>query len=269
MTNSEIIEGEVIASPPNTELTPFVSSPLDLPTAHFQAGLQRRQDNRHALIQWIRAALVDGIDYGSIPTKRGPSKPSLWKPGAEKITGMLGVMVSYPSLKETEQALLNGLTLEQLLVRCELKDATGRVLAEGVGARSLKQDFGDLNKCLKMAEKSAHIDAVLRLAGLSEVFTQDLEDQKALGEEVPKPDDPSSSPDRKISALECQRLTKRITQLHLPPTRVQNWVRRKWEIGQYTELTAEQFAILWRNLEIWAQDNQDPAAQPTQAPRRS
>lgn len=142
MQASEIIEGEVIASPSHTELTLYVSSPLDLPTAHFQAGLQRRQDNRQALIQWIRAALVDGIDYGSIPTKRGPSKPSLWKPGAEKITGMLGVMVAYPSLKDTEQALLNGLSLEHLIVRCELKDAAGRVLAEGVGARSLSRITG-------------------------------------------------------------------------------------------------------------------------------
>lgn len=31
-----------------------------------------------------------------------------------------------------------------------------------------------------MASKSAHIDATLRLAGLSEVFTQDLEDMKNL-----------------------------------------------------------------------------------------
>lgn len=254
MQASEIIEGEVIASPSHTELTLYVSSPLDLPTAHFQAGLQRRQDNRQALIQWIRAALVDGIDYGSIPTKRGPSKPSLWKPGAEKITGMLGVMVAYPSLKDTEQALLNGLSLEHLIVRCELKDAAGRVLAEGVGARSLKQDYGDLNKCLKMAEKSAHIDAVLRLAGLSEVFTQDLEDLKAVGEEVPKPDDLAASPERKITALECQRLNKRITQLNLQPTRVQNWARRKWQITEFNALNVGQFAVLWQNLETWAQD---------------
>lgn len=254
MQESEIIEGEVVTSPTHTELTPYVSSPLDLPTAHFQAGLQRRQDNRKALIQWIRAALVDGIDYGSIPTKRGPSKPSLWKPGAEKITGMLGVMVAYPSLKDTEQALLNGLSLEHLMVRCELKDAAGRVLAEGVGARSLKQDYGDLNKCLKMAEKSAHIDAVLRLAGLSEVFTQDLEDLKAVGEEVPQPDHLAASPARTITALECQRLNKRITQLNLQPARVQNWARRKWQITEFNALNAEQFAVLWQNLEIWAQD---------------
>jgi hypothetical protein len=34
-----------------------------------------------------------------------------------------------------------------------------------------------------MAEKSAHIDATLRLAGLSELFTQDLEDMQGLAAE--------------------------------------------------------------------------------------
>jgi hypothetical protein len=54
--------------------------------------------------------------------------------------------------------------------------ADGTVVADGIGARSAEQDYGDLNKALKMACKSAHIDATLRMAGLSEIFTQDLED---------------------------------------------------------------------------------------------
>ena len=51
--------------------------------------------------------------------------------------------------------------------------------AEGTGARRVDQDRGDINKSLKMAEKSAHIDATLRVAGLSELFTQDIEDMLA------------------------------------------------------------------------------------------
>ena len=38
-------------------------------------------------------------------------------------------------------------------MRCELRDAQGHVVAEGVGARSLSQDYGDINKSLKMVEK--------------------------------------------------------------------------------------------------------------------
>ena len=105
---------------------------------------------------------------------------------------MLGVIVHYPALERYEQAALDGVQLTHIIVRCELKDGQGTVVAVGVGARSVAQDGGDLNKCLKMAEKSAHIDATLRMAGLSEVFTQDLEDT-GDGDEGSERADTSSS----------------------------------------------------------------------------
>src|SRR4030095_3163710 len=49
------------------------------------------------------------------------------------------------------------------------------------------QDFGDVNKTLKMAQKSAQTDAVLRFAGLSEIFTQDLEDMPASARDNDEP----------------------------------------------------------------------------------
>jgi hypothetical protein len=68
-------------------------------------------------------------------------------------------------------------------------------VAEGVGARSLAQDYGDVNKALKMAEKSAHIDATLRLAGLSEVFTQDIEDRPIQDDDASPPQTSTQSRD--------------------------------------------------------------------------
>lgn len=161
---------------PATELEPRHAGPLDMEPIAFQAGLDRRKMNRNALMEWIRSALVENIDFGRIPTKRGPSKPSLFKPGAEKICGMLGIITTFPTLAEYEQASLKGIEIKSVVLRCALLDSRGIIVAEGVGARSLAQDYGDLNKALKMAEKSAHIDATLRMAGLSEVFTQDIED---------------------------------------------------------------------------------------------
>jgi hypothetical protein len=181
-------------------------SPLDMPTAQFRAGLSRRKENRHLLMEWVRSELVDGVDFGRVHIAgkdkcehsrfgrvrecNNPwhwSKPSLFKPGAEKISGMLGMTVHYPSLPAFEQAVLAGNSISCILLRCELHDAHGQVVAEGVGARNLNQDYGDFNKALKMAEKSAHIDATLRLAGLSEVFTQDLEDRPIVEEEAAAP----------------------------------------------------------------------------------
>ncbi|MFZ4538161.1 hypothetical protein [Propionivibrio sp.] len=61
------------------------------------------------------------------------SKPSLFKPGAEKITGMLGMTVHYPSLPAYETAVLSSVDIKTILMRCELRDAQGHVVAEGVG----------------------------------------------------------------------------------------------------------------------------------------
>lgn len=169
--NSELVPGE------STAIAIRSASPFDGNVAEFRGALARRGENRAALIEWVRAALVDGTDYGAIKRSNGSmTKPSLRKPGAEKICGMLGVIPTFPTLKDYEQLALQGIPIDQIILRCHLLSAGGEVLADGVGARSLKQDSGDLNKALKMACKSAHIDATLRMAGLSEIFTQDLED---------------------------------------------------------------------------------------------
>jgi hypothetical protein len=243
---------------------PVSASPLDLPAEVFRAGLDRRKENRAALMEWIRAALVEGVDYGRIQTKRGLSKPSLWKPGAEKICGMLGVGVHFPTLHDYEQAALHGVELHHVIIRCEIRDAAGHVVADGVGARSLKQDYGDINKALKMAEKSAHIDATLRMAGLSEVFTQDLEDMTngenlaaqarhkegdSLGGEAG-----GTGADAAQSINEEQRrvLDARIGELGLDRGRVESWIKRAWKVEQFRDLTTTQYAKLGKKLDEWA-----------------
>jgi hypothetical protein len=168
---------DVIPAGESTAIATRSASPFDGNVAEFRGALARRGENRNAMIEWVRGALVDGTDFGAIKRSNGSmTKPSLRKPGAEKICGMLGVIPTFPTLKDYEQLALQGIPIEQIILRCHLLSAAGDVLADGVGARSLKQDNGDLNKALKMACKSAHIDATLRMAGLSEIFTQDLED---------------------------------------------------------------------------------------------
>jgi hypothetical protein len=244
---------------------------LDLPAEVFRAGLDRRRANRAALLEWVRAALVEGVDFGRIHTvgksrcqyaaqgrahecadPRHWSKPSLFKPGAEKICGMLGVTVHYPTLQDYEAAALHGVKVAHIILRCEIRDAAGRVVADGVGARSLEQDGGDLNKALKMAEKSAHIDATLRMAGLSEVFTQDLEDMP-LGDNLePKPNVsgpvPSGVNGASISSAQHRRLEARIRKLGLDRERVNAWVRKVWGCEHLNELPAARYSELDQRL---------------------
>jgi hypothetical protein len=175
--SSEPIAIETTSTAPAPLPPTRAASPLDLSPAEFRQALARRSENRKALIEWIRSSLVDGVDYGAVPLRRGGfSKPSLRKPGAEKICGMLGVTATFPTLKDYEATALDGRDVSQVILRCHLVSPDGLVVADGVGARSLEQDYGDINKSLKMAIKSAMIDATLRMAGLSEIFTQDLED---------------------------------------------------------------------------------------------
>jgi hypothetical protein len=178
--------------------------------AEFRSALTRRSENRKALIEWVRNSLVDGVDFGAVPLRRGGfSKPSLRKPGAEKICGMLGVTATFPTLKDYEAAALNGRDLSQIILRCHLLNGDGTVVADGVGARSVEQDHGDINKALKMAIKSAMIDATLRMAGLSEIFTQDLEDM---------PQGPAENDGFTVEAQPTQR-----PQPAAQPARSQSW----------------------------------------------
>lgn len=167
------------------------ANPLDISPEAFRGALVRRGANRKALMDWVRASLVEDIDYGKIHVVgwkkcqlgndcKNPahySKDCLFKPGSEKIAGMLGVTPTFPTLQKYEEAALAGVELKQIILRCHMVDASGRIVADGIGARSLAQDYDDLNKALKMCAKSAMIDATLRMAGLSEVFTQEYEDE--------------------------------------------------------------------------------------------
>ncbi|MBL6995079.1 hypothetical protein [Desulfobacula sp.] len=173
----------------------MAKSPLDWPIEVFTQALDRREVNRKALLKWIESNLRPTIDYGQIhvvgkdkcqyakkgqqqdcPNKYHWSKPSLWKPGAEKICGMLGLIPRFPNLDEYGKAVLQGADIKVIILKCELHTPSGFIAAEGSGASRVDRDRGDINKSLKMAEKSAHINATLRIAGLSELFTQDLED---------------------------------------------------------------------------------------------
>ncbi len=158
------------------QVSPISASPMDIDPKQFKAALRRRKRNRDALMDWVRDSLVLGTDYMRVWSKkrREWSKYFLTKAGAEKVLAMLGVSVTYPNLNAWEEKVLRGDAIETVMLRCELINSAGVVIGSGVGGRLVKsQDYGDINKSIKMAEKSAMIDATLRLAGLSEVFTQD------------------------------------------------------------------------------------------------
>ena len=213
---SETIESTAIAvteetqqpAPNHGEIA--LRSAFDIKPQVFQAGLDRRKKNRKALITWIQEELVEGVDWGRIHVVKKNvcqngryctdpyhfSKPSLWKAGAEKIVGMMGLRSEWPTLRDYESAVMAGKPIIQIMLRCQLLNDAGAVVSEGIGARAMAQDYEDMNKAFKMAKKSSLIDAVLNLAGLSEIFTQDIEDMDpaSLPAGSPDPFNPREEP---------------------------------------------------------------------------
>lgn len=127
----------------------------------------------------IKKALVSGInnDYAIIP---GTNKPSLLQPGARKICLMLGLTTSYTNLS----CVGNLLT-----IKCELHYQDKKI-SESFGAESIQKPnkperIGwEYNKALKIAQKRAFVGAVLNIANLTKLFTQDMEDSNIA---APKP----------------------------------------------------------------------------------
>lgn len=126
----------------------------------------------------IQNTLKANQDYGIIP---GTTKPTLLKPGAEKILMLMGLTSEF-HVTERIQDYDKGFFA--FTVRCELFK-NGIKITEGVGhcntkeKKYINQDPYTLaNTCLKMAKKRAQIDATLTVASLSEVFTQDIEDMQ-------------------------------------------------------------------------------------------
>ncbi len=153
----------------------------------------------------IANALERGRDYGTIPG--AGDKPTLLKPGAERLSIAFGTFPRYSIVaseidhdRETEwikrkkkwrnrefdgweEERGSSLGLYRYVVRCELvRRADGAIVGDGLGSAStLESKYIDRprdceNTVLKMAEKRALVAAVLNAFGLSDRFTQDVED---------------------------------------------------------------------------------------------
>ena len=122
----------------------------------------------------IKSQMVDGQDYGTIP---GTSKPTLLKPGAEKILMLMGLTSEFDIIDSTRDFEYG---FFQYQVKCRLYK-NGVLITEGLGACNTKESkYINRDACsidntmLKMAKKRALVDAALLVASLSDLFTQDV-----------------------------------------------------------------------------------------------
>lgn len=126
----------------------------------------------------VQKQLQSGQDFGVVP---GTQKPTLLKPGAEKIQILMGVTSEYNVIDKVEDYKEGYF---DYTVKCVLYKE-GLKLTEGLGSANTKESkyisrdgFSMKNTVLKMAKKRAQVDATLTIASLSNVFTQDIEDMQ-------------------------------------------------------------------------------------------
>jgi len=168
----------------------------------------------------IAEGLEEGVDYGVVPGTGG--KPSLLKPGAERLTLAFGAhpeyvtidsevdhnrIIAYTKRKkrylnrhkgdrewEWEETPGESRGIYRYIYECKLVRHDGRVLGTGQGVCStMESKYVDRprdceNTVLKMAQKRAFVAAVLNAFGLSNRFTQDVEDMER-DEPAPRPFD--------------------------------------------------------------------------------
>lgn len=170
---------------------------VGLQPAHLEKQLKMEGERRQLLNSFIQENLTEGVDYGRIHVASKEkcsrpweckneyhfSKPCLFKPGAEKFCSLLQLRAEFLADKDTLE-MVGSAGTGLVAFRCILSHvSTGNVMAEGRGACAVSEKGGLVNTTVKIAEKRAQIDAVLRL-GLSDSFTQDLEDVKELHDAV-------------------------------------------------------------------------------------
>lgn len=140
----------------------------------------------------ITYTLKRGVDFGKVPKAK---TPTLWKSGAEKV--LMGFGLRYDiEITDSYKDFTNGLFYYEC--KAIAYDPEGNVFRVGVGSANTSESsngmasgFNTANSALKKAKKRAIVDLALSLGGLSDCFTQDVEDDnnEELARKVQKDDD--------------------------------------------------------------------------------
>lgn len=151
--------------------------PSELSAQSLSQVMQGEAEKRKLIVSYISKHMVSGTDYGTIKIGGRDSKPSLFKPGSEKFLSLFKLTAKFE--KDTETWEMAGSETGVFAYKCNLIASNGQIVGEGRGISKLseKQSW-TINNAVKIAEKRAQIDAVLRTGALSDFFTQDLEDMQ-------------------------------------------------------------------------------------------
>ena len=138
-------------------------------------------------------------------------------------------------------------------------------MGQGRGVAELREtSMTSANMAVKMAEKRTYVDAVLRAAGLSQYFTQDLEDMLLLppSEDASPPEAAprSSDPEGEQGPLCTERQRQAIRALLKRAGRTESWLLAKLQTKRLDDLLSARAALVIRRLSELARERE--SAQP-------
>jgi hypothetical protein len=184
---AETAEGETVPA----NVTPLPVEPLRI--YPMSTGMTEEDIRaRIAKVYWIKEELMkEGIHYGYTPINdKGDTtdKPSLYQPGAQMLNIIFQHAPSYQRQVERWEPD-NGKVIFLFNIDCTLTHyPTGLVVGAGMGGASTgegrwrdKQPLGVYNSVMKIGAKRSYVAATVSCVGVSEIFTQDLED---LGDDL-------------------------------------------------------------------------------------
>lgn len=219
-------------------------------------------DRYRAIREAVQSLMNEGVDYGKVP---GGSRPTLLKPGAEKLATLFRlrpVLARIQSEEDWTGERHSGEPFFLYVYRCTLM-RDGEVYAEALGScnswetkyryrwvmengrrKRVKNEniYDVVNTVDKIAQKRAFVGAVLLACGASDYFTQDLEDLPA--EVIAEVDEADNEPrtERTVdveAAGYTQEIVRLLTAAGMKPLGVNAYV--KGLIGKpLTDLTADE-----------------------------
>lgn len=194
----ELVTGEILAAGPSSDLT-------------FAYSSDQAKKWMTSLQEYRRAILEQGPDYMVIP---GTTRPSLLKPGAEKLLLAAGLGFTILKVDDDDSRAHQGVTYRctvrrggQIVAECDgyagydesrfyISQADNEAKEKAWAEKDKRRPRPDKmleykaswNSVSKMAQKRAMVGATLNALAASGLFTQDLED------DVPPPESPPPKP---------------------------------------------------------------------------
>lgn len=181
---------------PSQALTDLRHGAMSLPVETQQRALAEYAERRASFRDWLLSQLQVGLHFGYppgtepnldddgnmivgrgkvVPKTSWRKVPSLYQAGADFICDLMGWRHEFEA-DETAWKMM-GEKEFNFCYRCRLLSReNGAIAGDGHGAAKSADHQGSVNTAVKMACKRAKVAAVINALGLSDLFTQDIED---------------------------------------------------------------------------------------------